>query len=161
MKRDYYEIELIHELNSTIDCFLDQITDKKISIIKNNFCNKVLVQQTKAKNFLILTSILHHFIINMPPKGELTIAIELVNPFLTKVIFSDNVPIHWKIFEQEKDNLKITNHLSLAFNKLMLACADEEIMAHQGNNTFGNYFVLEYKAKRCPNNLNVIKGKFR
>jgi hypothetical protein len=160
LKRDYCKIELIQEINIVVDCFLEEISNKKISVIKK-FLNPVYIQQTKSKHLLILFSVMHHFIINMPPKGQLTITVDIENEHSTKVIFSDNMPLSWKLFEHEKGVSKGLSPLFFTFDKLMYACADEEIVANQSNNTSGNYFTLEYKQNRDQNNLNVIQGNFR
>ena len=161
LKRNYSEIELTQEINIAIDCFLDQITDKKIILVKNHFDKNSYIQQTKPKNLLILLSILHHFIINMPPKAQLVITIDLNDSRSITVIFSDNIPINWKLFEHEKGSAKGLFNLLLSFDKLMYACADEEIKAKQGNNNSGNYFTLNYKLNRTRNKLNVIEGIFK
>jgi len=86
-KHDYKKIELTQEINMAIDCLLDQTTERKINIIKANFENATYIKQTKPKNFLILLSILRHFIINLPPKTQLFITIDSTDELSVLTVF--------------------------------------------------------------------------
>lgn len=160
-RREYSEINLSKEINIVLDCCLDQISKKDISIIKDNVSDIGYIHQTRIKNLLILFSIICHFIMNLPPKGQLTIDVKKENNDLVRVKFTDNMPLNWKLFEFANSPFKGLNYLFLPYDKLMLACADEDIKAEKGNDLMSNFFILEYKLNQHQQLANVIKGNFR
>jgi hypothetical protein len=160
IKCDHSPIHLVEELDMIINCFLNQISNKKIRIIKKNFADNIIVYQTKSKNLLILFSIFHHFMINMPPQHQLSITIERNEKNNIKVMFCDCMPFWWRSIEQKENPSESHNPLLLTFDKLMYACMDEEITVKQGNNGSGNYFILEYQFKKGQNRFNLIQGDF-
>lgn len=157
---EHSAINLAAEINIVIDCCLEQVSKKDISIIKNNFDDIGYIHQTRIKNLLILFSIICHFIMNLPPKGQLTIDIKQEDNNFIEVKFTDNMPLDWKLFELENGSFKALNYLFLPYKELMLACTDEDIKAEMGNNLKSNFFILEYKLNRSKQTTNVIKGKF-
>lgn len=153
------KLNLFEEINNALDCCLDQITQKNITIVKNNLCKNIYVYQTDLKNLLILFSTIYHFVMNLPPKGQLTIDIKK-NDDLIQVKFSDTIPLDWKYYEFSNTNVKGLEYLFLQYDNLILACTDEDIKVERGTDLISNFFILEYKLNRSEQISNVIKGKF-